>query len=134
MTLKVAAKHADAVNFACSLPENRVSDCLDKLQKRCEQVGTNYDKIIKSIGIMLITAESRQKLDEKLKRHGAQRDSPYQRYLNKQPPNIVGTVDLVLERINSYRKLGIDHFILRFHYGEEIEGIRLYKEHIEAGI
>ena len=134
MTLKIAAKHADAVNFAWTLPLNRVTECLNTLRNRCDQVGTNYDRIIKSAGLMLITAESSEKLQEKLKRREAQVNSPYQRYLNRQPPNLIGTIDYVLDRIDSYRKLGINHFILRFHFGEEIEGIRLYKDHIEPSL
>src|SRR4030067_2108803 len=68
MTLKIAAKHADAVNFAWTLPLNRVTECLNTLRNRCDQVGTNYYRIIKSAGLMLITAESSEKLQEKLKR------------------------------------------------------------------
>ena len=42
-----------------------------------------------------------------------------------------GTTDQVAARIREYTALGVDQFILRFHFGEEIEGMRLFNEKVK---
>ena len=51
-------------------------------------------------------------------------------YLSRQPSNLIGTTDQVAKKIREYMSLGVDHFILRFHYGEEMEGMRLFNEKV----
>ena len=90
--------------------------------------------IPKSAGLMIIMAEDEKALMNKLRQREAVKDTPYAMYLAKQPPNLVGTTDEVATRIKEYEALGIDHFILRFHYGEEIEGMRLFADYVEPNI
>jgi len=59
------------------------------------------------------------------------RDTPYMRYLDRQPPNLVGTPEEVAERIREYLPLGVDHFILRFHYGDEAELMTLFMDEVK---
>jgi threonine dehydratase len=60
----------------------------------------------------------------------ARSNTPYMRCLAKQPANLIGTTEQVATRIREYMGLGVDHFILRFHFGEEIEGMRLFTEKV----
>ena len=53
------------------------------------------------------------------------------RYLSRQPPNLVGTPELVAERMREYLPLGVDHFILRFHYGDEIDSMTLFIDEVK---
>jgi alkanesulfonate monooxygenase SsuD/methylene tetrahydromethanopterin reductase-like flavin-dependent oxidoreductase (luciferase family) len=39
---------------------------------------------------------------------------------------VVDTPEAVAERMREYVALGIDHFVLRFNFGEEIEKMRLF--------
>ena len=61
-------------------------------------------------------------------------DTPYRKYLAKQPPNIVDTPEAVAARIGEYVSLGFDHFILRFNYGQEIEKMRLFTDKVRDKI
>jgi alkanesulfonate monooxygenase SsuD/methylene tetrahydromethanopterin reductase-like flavin-dependent oxidoreductase (luciferase family) len=80
---------------------------------------------------MITMAENEDALKSLLKKREVINDTPYARYLAKQPPNLVGTTEQVAACINEYRALGVDHFILRFHFGEENESMRLFTEKVK---
>lgn len=130
LTLKVAAKHADAVNFAWSQPPSFFEEKLSELEAKCRRIGRDYGEIRKSAGLMITMADTREELELKLADQRRRSGTPYMRYLSRQPPNIVGTPDIIVERIREYVSLGVDHFILRFHFGEEMESARLFWEKV----
>lgn len=134
LTLKVAARHADAVNFAWTQPIDFFREKLQVLKKHCLRVGRDYNEIRKSAGLMITMAETGEKLKKKLEDQRRRQNTPYMRYLSRQRPNLVGTPEVVTEKISEYIPLGVDHFILRFHFGEEIESMQLFAEEVRDRI
>jgi F420-dependent oxidoreductase-like protein len=134
LTLKVAARHADAVNFAWTQPIDFYEEKLRVLKRHCIKAGRDYDEIRKSSGLMITMADTGEELDRKLEDQRRRRDTPYMRYLSRQRPNLVGTPEAVAERIGEYLPLGVDHFILRFPFGEEIGSMRLFMEKVREKI
>jgi F420-dependent oxidoreductase-like protein len=130
-TLKIAARHADAINFAWTIPTPRFKERLDEFKDYCEARKRDYSAIRKSAGLMITMAEDEDALKALLRERESRADTPYMRYLAKQQPNLVGTTDQVAARMREYMALGVDHFILRFHYGEEIDGMRLFTEKVK---
>lgn len=130
-TLKVAARHADAINFAWTIPIPRFKERLDEFKGYCEARKRDYSAIRKSAGLMITMAKDEDALKALLRERESRADTPYMRYLAKQQPNLVGTTDKVAARMKEYMALGVDHFILRFHYGEEIEGMRLFEDRVK---
>ncbi len=126
LTLRVAAKHADAVNFAWTQPVDFFQERLSVLKRHCAKAERDFNEIRKSAGIMITMAETEEELKRKLDDQERRRDTPYMRYLSRQRPNLAGTPEEVVEGIRGYLPLGVDHFILRFHFGEEIESMRLF--------
>jgi len=133
-TLRIAARHANAVNFAWTIPLNQFREKLVELERYCKESGRGYEEIRKSAGLMITMAEDEERLAEKQRNHEARSNTPYMQYLSKQPSNLIGTTDQVAERIREYKSLGVDHFILRFHFGEEMEGMRLFNEKVRSHI
>jgi alkanesulfonate monooxygenase SsuD/methylene tetrahydromethanopterin reductase-like flavin-dependent oxidoreductase (luciferase family) len=130
-TLKIAARHADAVNFAWTIPPPKFETKLEELRCYCDARDRDYTSIRKSAGLMITMAEDEDALSAVLKKREANKNTPYEKYLAKQPLNLVGTTEQVAARIEEYKALGVDHFILRFHFGEEIEGMRLFNEKVK---
>jgi F420-dependent oxidoreductase-like protein len=130
-TLKIAARHADAVNFAWTIPPPKFEAKLDELKHYCKARKRDYANIRKSAGLMITMAEDEDTLSAVLKKREACKDTPYAKYLAKQSPNLVGTSEQVAARIEEYKALGVNHFILRFHFSEEIEGMRLFNEKVK---
>ena len=131
LTLRVAAKHADAVNFAWSQPPSFFEERLSKLRAECRRINRDHREIRRSAGLMITMAESQEKLELKLEEHRGKSGTPYMRYLSRQPPNIVGAPDIIAERIREYLSMGVNHFILRFHFGEELESMRLFWDEVK---
>jgi len=126
LTLRVTARNADAINFSWTHTPDRFGERLRVLEGHCKKEGRDYEEIRKSAGIMITMAETEEELQNKIKDQERRKDTPYLRYLSRQLPNLVGTPDLVADKIRDYLPLGVDHFILRFHFGEEIESMRLF--------
>jgi len=78
--------------------------------------------------------DSPEELEEELRDQRDKKDTPYRRYLSRQPANIVDTPEAVAEKMGEYVSLGFDHFILRFNYGQEIEKMRLFAEKVRDRI
>jgi len=122
-TLRVAAKHADAVNFAWTHPPRFFEERFNVLRRHCEEVGRDFGEIRKSAGLMLRLVEDPDVPEP-------ERDERYLRYLGKQNPVMVNTPEVVAEKIRAYIDVGVTHFILRFHYGDEIRNMRVFMESV----
>jgi F420-dependent oxidoreductase-like protein len=131
-TLKSVTKYADACNFAWTLPVEQVKERLRLLRRYCREIGRNYDLIRKSCGLMVTMAPTENGVRRKLDFQVTRKDTPYMRYLSKQLPNLVGTPHTIAERIRDYSELGVNHIILRFHYGDEIESLKLFNDEVKT--
>ena len=118
-TMRVAAKHADAVNFAWTHPPEFYEERYKVLRIHCGEVGRNFDEIRKSAGLMARIVDDPGAAEPA-------RDERYLRYIGRQNPVMVVTPDELAERIEGYLGVGVTHFILRFHFGEEIENMRRF--------
>lgn len=130
LTLRVAAKHADAVNFAWSRPPEFFEERYRVLEGHCRRIGRDPDEIRRSAGLMIVLGDTQEDIDAKLEEQQRNRETEYIKYLSRQPPNTVGTPDVIAEKMAEYASLGVDHFILRWPYGDEIESTRLFAEKV----
>ena len=129
-TLKVAAKHADAVNFAWTQPPEFFKERCHVLEDHCRRIRRDPKEIRRSAGLMILIAETQEEIDVKLEEQKRIQDPEYLKYLSRQRPNLVGTPDMIAERIAEYVSLDVDHFILRWPFSYELESIRLFKEKV----
>ena len=118
-TLRVAAKHADAVNFAWTHPPGFYEERYGVLRSHCEEVGRDFDEIKKSAGLMVRIVDDPGAAEPA-------RDERYLRYIGRQNPVMVVTPEELGERIEGYVDVGVTHFILRFHFGEELVNMRRF--------
>jgi len=119
MTLKVAAKHADAVNFAWSHSPEFIAERFNVLKRHCGEIGRDFNEIRKSAGLMVRIMDDSNEEE-------VVRDERYLRYIGKQNPVIMATPEGLAEMINDYIDVGVTHIILRFHFGEEREMMRRF--------
>ena len=84
--------------------------------------------------MMITMEETEEELEAELEDQRRKADTQYRRYLSRQPPNVVDTPEIVAERMREYVALGIDHFILRFNYGEEIQKMELFMDKVRKNI
>jgi alkanesulfonate monooxygenase SsuD/methylene tetrahydromethanopterin reductase-like flavin-dependent oxidoreductase (luciferase family) len=118
---------------------------LEALAAACARVGRNPDEIEKSLEIQVLIAEDWPTIRQRLQTmidlappaDGLEAD--LQAFLAGQTDHLparladqwlVGTPDEVAQQIQSYRDLGVSHFLLWFMDAPLEEGMRLFAEHV----
>jgi F420-dependent oxidoreductase-like protein len=105
VTLKLVARWGDACNIGGDV--ETVRHKLEVLQRHCDDVGRNYDEIIKSTGTTVHLIESDASAEQETAL--ARGNQSYEEYARN---TIVGTPERVQERLQSYVDAGIDYFIV----------------------
>lgn len=135
LTLKVAAKHANAIN-SCQVPEV-FKQKLEVLKKHCKKIGRDYDSIRKTTCLTLTLAETEQKVQRKLEEEAKRSQTHLVKYLNKPSRmRVNGTPDVVANRLREYVDAGADYFMLGFYLGDEetifdIESMELFMDEVK---
>ena len=122
-TLRVAAKHADAVNFAWTHSPGFFEERFSVLRRHCDEVGREFDEIRKSAGLMMRLVDDPEAVEP-------ERDERYLRYIGRQNQVMVDTPEAVAEKIRGYVDVGVTHFILRFHFGDELRNMRMFMDRV----
>ncbi len=112
LTLRVVAKHADWMNIGlCDV--TTYARKLEALQRHCEQVGRDYDSIVKTyFGFLSITPEGK-----KPERRGNLHI-------------VFGNPGKVIDELGSFIELGVEHFIIRFIDFPDMGGLTLFLEEV----
>ena len=116
--LKVAARHAQLVNFSWNIDLKVFSERLAVLKKICEKSSLDYGSIRKSAGLHLALAGVKSGTV-----------APYERYSGvkmwerKTPEEAAAFV-------RGYRKLGVSHFVIVFPYGSEAESTEYFMDNV----
>jgi F420-dependent oxidoreductase-like protein len=108
VTLKLVAQYADACNVGGGNPDI-CRQKLEILRGHCEDVGRNYDEIIKSTSLDVLLLEDGEDRDAAIERN--RQAWTTERFTNQ---FLIGGVDVVAERIEQLLESGIDYIIAYF--------------------
>ncbi len=119
-TLRIVAKHADWCNPGGGTPE-AFRHKLDVLRGHCAEVGTDYDRIVKTwscecVAVAATDAEAR---------HVAE-TSPFY----NPEGGLVGTPDSVVDQIQAWVDAGVTHFLLRFADFPRLDSLELFSKEV----
>lgn len=124
VTLKLAAKYGDACNVVGLDPEV-ARHKFNVLRQHCENAGTDYDKIIKSVHSFIVLLEPGEDADQATKYRG---DMDLETVLKN---NIVGTSQQVAERLNDLVEAGADYFIIYLRNRlAQMDTLRMFAEEV----
>ena len=116
VTLKLVAKYADACNLG-SADLDQFRHKLDVLKRHCEEVGRDYNDIVRSTGVTVHLIQSERDAEKETAR--ARENRSYTEYARD---TIVGTPDTVVERLQRLVDAGAEYFIVsipRVAYDQE---------------
>jgi len=105
VTLRLVAKWGDACNIGGDVETLRHK--LEVLERHCDEVGRNFEEIIKSTGIAVHLVQSEATAERETAK--ARGDQPYEEYVKS---TVVGTPEMVRDRLQPYVDIGIDYFIV----------------------
>ena len=105
VTLRLVARWGDACNIMGDT--EMIRHKFDVLERHCEDVGRDYAEIIKSTDVRVHLVENEANAEHETAQ--ARGDRPYEEYAGS---NIVGTPEMVSERLQAMVDAGIDYFIV----------------------
>jgi alkanesulfonate monooxygenase SsuD/methylene tetrahydromethanopterin reductase-like flavin-dependent oxidoreductase (luciferase family) len=109
VTLRLVAKWGDACNVAGSVPADvdTIRHKLDVLKRHCDDLGRDYDEIIKSTNADIHVVDDMNEAERATV--DARGDKSYDVYAKG---TIVGTPEMIRERLQPVIDAGIDYFIV----------------------
>jgi len=123
VTLRIVARHADAMNVGGGLDNVRRKD--EILRRHCEEVGRNESEIERTVGMGVCiirddAAEAQRVMEDIFRRNGNARPWTDQ---------LVGTPEQVAEKMRPFLEIGFRHFIIGFPSPYDAESMeRLVRE------
>jgi alkanesulfonate monooxygenase SsuD/methylene tetrahydromethanopterin reductase-like flavin-dependent oxidoreductase (luciferase family) len=129
LTLNVAARYARYTNFASDVEEFEHKS--NVLRGHCEDVGTDFDSIVRSTNFNVVCAATEAEIDDRI---GSIRDS-YSRYVSGDRLDRVeqmfrktaGTPEQLVEKIKPWGDAGLGYAIVYFQEAAyDTSGIELF--------
>lgn len=114
LTLRVVAKYADWCNFNF-VDADTYAHKLTVLQRHCESVGRNYDEIVRTWSQMVALGET---------------EAEAKRIAENMPRAMTGTPAQIVEQIQPFIELGVEHFIFWFMDFPKPTGSILFAEEV----
>ena len=127
----VIARHADWWNNTPASVET-VRTKLDMLRAACQSSGSDYEKIGKSLETQILIAEDSagvRRLQIEIERLNPQKTF-YQDWDDLRDRYLIGTPDEVAARLEEYRALGIECFMLWFMDYPSLDGVRAFADKV----
>ncbi len=120
LMLRVVAQYADWYNYPGGTPEH-YRELLAALRAHCEQVGRDYERIVKTWNTDCVavapTAEAARRLAQ---------SCPF----CEPGDSLVGTPEEVAAQLQAFADLGVRHFILRFADFPKLDGALLFAREV----
>ena len=120
-TLKLVARVADYWNCSQGYEDAVLKDCLKTLEGHCKAIGRDYSTIVKTKFIYVLISEDEDEVEREIEAVRGERSAEEFRDLH-----IVGAPEDCVEKIESYRELGIDYMIFTFMDTPSSKGLELF--------
>jgi alkanesulfonate monooxygenase SsuD/methylene tetrahydromethanopterin reductase-like flavin-dependent oxidoreductase (luciferase family) len=116
--LKVAAKHAQVINFAWNTDLKIFAERLGVLETHCKKLNFDYRSIRKSAGLHIAFKDVKSGTS-----------APYERYLGAKKWERK-TSEEAADFVKGYTDLGVTHFVIVFPYGSEAESAEHFMNNV----
>jgi len=129
MTLRVVARHADVWNWPPAVYVNPeiYTEYLELLGRHCERVGRDPRRITLSMGDILHVSEDQAELRKEVAEYKPD-ELTMEAYMN----HLIGTPKECIDRVSTYRDLGVSEFIMQIPTlaRGELGTLRLFSEKV----
>ncbi|MFF4653636.1 LLM class F420-dependent oxidoreductase [Streptomyces sp. NPDC001380] len=125
VTLRLVAEHADACNLTDHTDPQFYRHKLDVLARHCDDVGRDYDDILRTATLSVFVAPDESGLERMTAPHLDGRSRA-----ELAAHNAVGTPEQLVETFGALVDAGIQSFVLYFHESTRLESMRLFAREV----
>ena len=127
VTLKLVAQYADACNIGHLEPQATARK-FEIMHKHCEEVGRDYHDINRTILLNCSIAETDERALERAQTANFARNTGGLEHLR--PRALIGTPEMIRQRLNEYEQSGAQEVILYFPAPEQLESLRMFAREV----
>ncbi|MFW9854386.1 MAG: LLM class flavin-dependent oxidoreductase [Candidatus Thorarchaeota archaeon] len=128
--LRVTAKYGDGINVAWSFGPKKCTELFSQLEKYCSEFGRPARDVLRSIGSWVRYFKNKGEMESRMKEEASKRNLSYEQYKDRVKGALVGTKDMIIEKLIAYKNLGVSHFILMFPMKEELQYLVRFNDEI----
>jgi alkanesulfonate monooxygenase SsuD/methylene tetrahydromethanopterin reductase-like flavin-dependent oxidoreductase (luciferase family) len=128
--LRATAKYGDGINIAWSFGPQKCRELFNQLDEYCVEFGRSKGEIIRSVGSWVRYFKDNDEMETKMKEEALKRDLSLDQYKERVKGALVGTKDMIIEKLIGYKEIGVSHFTLMFPMKEELQHLSLFDKEI----
>ncbi|MCK4566107.1 MAG: LLM class flavin-dependent oxidoreductase [Candidatus Thorarchaeota archaeon] len=123
--LKLTAKHGDGINLAWTFTPKQLDSIFKKLETYRKEYGRSQE-IKKSIGFWTHVFENEEDMEKGIIEGAKKRNIPLEKYRERVASSMWGTPEMLIEKLEAYKDLGVSHSIFMFPHQEELKQIEIF--------
>ncbi|MHA1136065.1 MAG: LLM class flavin-dependent oxidoreductase [Candidatus Thorarchaeota archaeon] len=123
--LKLTAKHGDGINLAWAFTSEQLARIFKQLDGYRKDYGRS-EEIKKSVGFWTYIFEDESDLETAIIEGAKKRNIPLEKYRERIESAMWGTPDVIVEKLQAYKELGVTHSIFMFPQEEEIKQVEIF--------
>ena len=128
--LRIVARYADAVNIGDFPSVQAYAAAMTELERACSEIGRDPRRIMRSHFGGVVVAATRADLDRIVGTLAAAAGMSAERWLAARARSVIGTPEMVIDRLREYAEIGVRYMAMVFPYGHEREMLSVFADKV----
>lgn len=126
--LRIAAKYGDGINIAWAFSPEKCRDIFSRMDNFSKEF--NRKPLKRSVGFWVRIYPDEKEMAKGLVVEAEKRKISLEEYKGRIKGALIGTPEMVKEKLQQYYDLNVSHYIFMFPYEQEIEYLELFEKEI----
>ncbi|MHA2173453.1 MAG: LLM class flavin-dependent oxidoreductase [Candidatus Hodarchaeales archaeon] len=126
--LRIAAQYGDGINIAWAFSAEKCSEIFTRMDKFSEEF--NREPLKRSVGFWVRVYPDEEEMAKGLNEEAEKRKITLEAYKDRIKGALIGTPEMVKEKLQKYKDINVSHFIFMFPHQQEIEYMDLFEKKI----
>lgn len=128
--LELTAKYADGVNVAWSFTPEQCQRIFERLDNFSQKHGRESGSILRSVGFWTRCFEDEEQMISAIIENAAKRGIGVDEYKRRIESALWGTPEAIIEKLERFQELDLDHAIFMFPHENEIDQMKLLRSKV----
>jgi alkanesulfonate monooxygenase SsuD/methylene tetrahydromethanopterin reductase-like flavin-dependent oxidoreductase (luciferase family) len=126
--LRIAAQYGNGINIAWAFSAEKCNEVFTRMDKFSEEF--NREPLKRSVGFWVRVYPDEEEMAKGLVEEAEKRKITLEAYKDRIKGALIGTPEIVKEKLQKYKDINVSHFIFMFPYQHEIEYLELFEKQI----